>query len=268
MYLKSYITTFLNLCLLLTMALVIVVIIKSPQFIRASKQSDYLIVEMNDQSNDENKANIKAFLSKSPYIDPESIKYYSRTDALGILDLEDTPLAENPFRDIFAAQFLQGASEQFLVVEKQLRAQEGVIEVLLEKTVSEGAQKNIRRIGWVLFIISVFLMITILTIKYVLLKIWVKSSAKEHQVLHLAGAANDYIMKPVLKENLKESLIVSLGAIILSFLVIRWFNNMFEGSLEISATESVVIIAIVTIIGVVLPFMFVYYSLNKILQNQ
>jgi len=177
-------------------------------------------------------------LAASPWV--KSVEYIDKESALK--DLTEN-LGENP-EDFLGYNPLLASFDIFLkadyantdsinVIEKALKQNKGVEDVIYRKDLVHLVNENVRRISVILLVLAFFLTIISFSLIRNTVRLMIYSKRFLIRTMQLVGASNNFIRKPFLIENLWTGIIAAVVATaILSGLMI-YVEQRLDGSLQL-----------------------------------
>ena len=177
-------------------------------------------------------------LAASPWV--KSVEYIDKESALK--DLTEN-LGENP-EDFLGYNPLLASFDIFLkadyantdsinVIEKALKENKGVEDVIYRKDLVHLVNENVRRISVILLVLAFFLTIISFSLIRNTVRLMIYSKRFLIRTMQLVGASNNFIRKPFLIENLWTGIIAAVVATaILSGLMI-YVEQRLDGSLQL-----------------------------------
>ena len=177
-------------------------------------------------------------LAASPWV--KSVEYIDKESALK--DLTEN-LGENP-EDFLGYNPLLASFDIFLkadyantdsinVIEKALKQNKGVEDVIYRKDLVHLVNENVRRISVILLVLAFFLTIISFSLIRNTVRLMIYSKRFLIRTMQLVGASNNFIRKPFLIENLWTGIIAAVVATaILSGLMI-YVEQRLNGSLQL-----------------------------------
>ena len=177
-------------------------------------------------------------LAASPWV--KSVEYIDKESALK--DLTEN-LGENP-EDFLGYNPLLASFDIFLkadyantdsinVIEKALKENKGVEDVIYRKDLVHLVNENVRRISVILLVLAFFLTIISFSLIRNTVRLMIYSKRFLIRTMQLVGASNNFIRKPFLIENLWTGIIAAIVATtILSGLMI-YVEQRLNGSLQL-----------------------------------
>lgn len=178
---------------------------------------------LNDDINEEAKAEIQAYLGKSFFVD--SFTFLSKDQARARFDEKfaayekvTESLEDNPFPASFEVFLLRGTKQQtYTTLKDELKSFEGIEEVYYDEEVFRrlGMFANfIQMAGWFFGVIVIFS--SIFTISNVL-KLTFFTRREEVDIMKLVGASRAYIRGPFIVEGMLQGLLGASAGIFLVY---------------------------------------------------
>ena len=211
-------------------------------------------------------------LSHQPFV--KSIEYISKEQAFLEMEQElganpETFLGFNPFRASFEVKLKSEYThpDSLLMIEKSLFSQVSVTEVQYPKDMMHTVNQNIRRIGFVLFI----LLFVLIAISFVLInntvRLLIYSKRFIIYTMRLVGATSSFIRKPFLRHNVVTGLISGILAIILLGASLYYLKVEFMNIADILNNETLFLIFLIVFMsGIILSVVAAYFAVNRYLR--
>lgn len=186
-------------------------------------------------------------LQASPWV--KSVEYIDKERALK--DLKES-LGENP-EDLLGSNPLLASFEIFLnaeyantdsinVIEKSLRLNKGVEDVLYRKDLVHLVNENVRRISVILLVLAFFLTIISFSLIRNTVRLMIYSKRFLIRTMQLVGASNNFIRKPFLIENLWTGIISAVVATTLLTGLMIYVEQRLNGSLQLLDFGTMVVV--------------------------
>lgn len=186
-------------------------------------------------------------LQASPWV--KSVEYIDKERALK--DLKES-LGENP-EDLLGSNPLLASFEIFLnaeyantdsinVIEKALRLNKGVEDVLYRKDLVHLVNENVRRISVILLVLAFFLTIISFSLIRNTVRLMIYSKRFLIRTMQLVGASNNFIRKPFLIENLWTGIISAVVATTLLTGLMIYVEQRLNGSLQLLDFGTMVVV--------------------------
>ncbi len=186
-------------------------------------------------------------LQASPWV--KSVEYIDKERALK--DLKEN-LGENP-EDLLGSNPLLASFEIFLnaeyantdsinVIEKALKLNKGVEDVLYRKDLVHLVNENVRRISVILLVLAFFLTIISFSLIRNTVRLMIYSKRFLIRTMQLVGASNNFIRKPFLIENLWTGIISAVVATTLLTGLMIYVEQRLNGSLQLLDFGTMVIV--------------------------
>lgn len=186
-------------------------------------------------------------LEASPWV--KSVEYIDKERALK--DLKES-LGENP-EDLLGSNPLLASFEIFLkadyantdsinVIEKALRLNKGVEDVLYRKDLVHLVNENVRRISVILLVLAFFLTIISFSLIRNTVRLMIYSKRFLIRTMQLVGASNNFIRKPFLIENLWTGIISAVVATTILTGLMIYVEQRLNGSLQLLDVGTMVVV--------------------------
>jgi len=186
-------------------------------------------------------------LQASPWV--KSVEYIDKERALK--DLKEN-LGENP-EDLLGSNPLLASFEIFLkadyantdsinVIEKSLRLNKGVEDVLYRKDLVHLVNENVNRISVILLVLAFFLTIISFSLIRNTVRLMIYSKRFLIRTMQLVGASNNFIRKPFLIENLWTGIIAAIVATLALTGLMVYVEQRLNGSLQLLDFGTMVVV--------------------------
>jgi len=170
----------------------------------------------------------------------KSVEYVDKESALKAL--KET-IGENP-EDLLGYNPLLASFDVFLnaeyantdsinVIEKALRENKGVEDVLYRKDLVHLVNENVRRISVILLVLAFFLTIISFSLIRNTVRLMIYSKRFLIRTMQLVGASNNFIRKPFLIENLWTGIIAAVVATTILTGLMVYVEQRLNGSLQL-----------------------------------
>jgi len=211
-------------------------------------------------------------LERQPFV--KSTEFISKGQALLEMEQElgenpETFLGFNPFRASIEVKLNSEYThpDSLLMIEKRLSSQVSVTDVHYRKDMMQAVNQNIRRIGFVLFI----LLFVLIAISFVLInntvRLLIYSKRFIIYTMRLVGATSSFIRKPFIRHNVVSGFISGILAIILLIGSLYYVKIEFINLADILNYDTLLLIyAIVLVSGIVLSVVAAYFAVNRYLR--
>ncbi|HET9570392.1 MAG TPA: permease-like cell division protein FtsX [Bacteroidales bacterium] len=186
-------------------------------------------------------------LEASPWV--KSVEYVNKESALK--DLTEN-LGENP-EDFLGYNPLLASFDIFLnadyantdsinVIEKSLKLNKGVEDVIYRKDLVHLVNENVRRISVILLVLAFFLTIISFSLIRNTVRLMIYSKRFLIRTMQLVGASNNFIRKPFLIENLWTGIISAVVATIILTGLMTYVEQRLSGSLQLLDFGTMVVV--------------------------
>lgn len=227
---------------------------------------------MADNASKNNLKEVEQQLNSARYV--KSSEVFTKERALKELGDE---LGENPRNFVASVPLMASVdvklkaeyanNDSIQAIEKELRANKSIREVVYRKDLIQMVNDNMNRIGLVLLIIaSLFMLISFVVLNNTI-RLHIYSKRFILQTMKLVGATHGFIRKPFLISNLYNGLIAGLVAIAMLGGVFYYLSGAIEGLSTLMSLDMLLITFGATLLlGIVLSILFTYFSLNRYLK--
>ena len=224
---------------------------------------------LNESAGERQVHQLQRMLERSKYV--KAAQYISKEDALKEVMIE---LGENP-EDVLGVNPLQSSIEVKLkadyantdslaVIEKNLRGQVIVSDILYQKDLIQSVNDNMSRIGLVLLALAIVLML----ISFALISNTIRLGAYSKRFLihtmKLVGATPAFIRRPFIVSNVINGIVASVIAmLLLSGCIYYLMSEMENFTTLLSVPMMVLVFLSVLILGIILTAVSAYWAVNR-----
>ena len=266
--LSVYVSTTLVLVLLGTMGLLLVAAETLSNHVREelsvsvvldNKMSDKQIAEYHQ------KLNKRSYVKKSLYISKEQILEEQRKE-LGTDPVEF--LGYNPYEASIELSMKPeyANNESLATIERELRSDKGVKEIIYHKELIEAINSNIHKIGGALLILLVLLTLISWSLIGNMVRMAIYSKRFLLHTMKLVGATWGFIRRPFLMHNFTVGLVSGIFANTLLASGLYLFAQKEPAIITLFTTQSLAIVAgAVMLFGIIITVLCAYLSVNKFL---
>jgi cell division transport system permease protein len=211
-------------------------------------------------------------LNSQPYV--RSTEYISKEQASLEMQRElgenpETFLGFNPFRASIEIKLKSEYThpDSFSLMEKQISSEAGILEVQYRKDMMQMVNRNIRRIGIVLF--SLF--IVLIAISFVLInntiRLLIYSKRFLIYTMRLVGATPAFIRWPFIRQNIVSGLLSGLMAVVMLMGSLYCIKHEFLGLEEVLNRNTLwFIYGMILVSGILLSVIAVSFAVNRYLR--
>ncbi len=202
-----------------------------------------ILIEFSNQCTQENLNEVRDRLSNKIGVNPSTIHYTSKEEALEIMhaDLGDDFLLtgmENPFNDILSFSLKSTFYRDSYIdsLKLDLGKLESVNAVFYNEAFDQLIEKNIRKLSIISLIMAFLFGVFAVVIIYNTIKIALMNDKEKIRTMRLVGAKDEFIQKPYLNKmlsvGLRAGLIASVLIGILLFVLFS-FSDEFKSFLQV-----------------------------------
>lgn len=225
-----------------------------------------------DNISDKELTHLQKRFDTAPYI--KSSELYSKERALKELTEE---LGEDP-QDFLGSVPLMASIEIKLKseyanndsiskIEKHLRSQRYVHDVLYRKDLVQMVNDNMKRIGMLLLSIAAILMLISFALLNNTIRLTIYSKRFLMYTMKLVGASSGFIRKPFIYSNLVNGILAAALAIGMLSGLLYYLSNEIDGlSTLISAESLLIAFGAVLVLGILLSIVCALFSVNRFLR--
>lgn len=226
-------------------------------------------IVLNESAGEQQVHQLQRMLERSDYV--KAAQYISKEDALKEVMIE---LGENP-EDVLGVNPMQSSIEVKLkadyantdslaLIEKKLRDQVVVSEILYQKDLIQSVNDNMSRIGLILLALAVVLMI----ISFALISNTIRLGAYSKRFLihtmKLVGATPAFIRRPFIISNIINGIVASVIAmLLLSGCVYYLMTEMENFTTLLSVPMMLLVFLTVLVLGIILSAVSAYWAVNR-----
>lgn len=267
--LSVYVSTTLVLVLLGTMGLLLVAAQTLSTHVREELAvSVVLDNSMSDQqiADYHKRLNRRSYVKNSVYISKEQVLEEQRKE-LGTDPVEF--LGYNPYEASIELSMKPefANNESLATIEKELRSDKGVKEVIYHKELIEAINSNIHKIGAALLVLFVLLAIIAWSLIGNMVRLTIYSKRFLLHTMKLVGATWGFIRRPFLVHNMWIGLFSGIMANILLAAALYFLSQREPAIMTVLPIEALGIIAAgIVLFGIVITVMCAFFSVNRFLR--
>jgi cell division transport system permease protein len=185
-----------------------------------------------------------------------------REDFTGILGYNPLPASINVH---LKADYVNEDSISFIV--KQISAYPQVKEVLYQKKMIDFMNRNISKIGLIMFGFSILLLVVSLALINNTIRLAIYSKRLLIKTMQLVGATPGFIRRPYLMAGIRNGIVASLVALLMILPVARFVQSHFPYQEVLDDMNTYLILsAIVLSLGIIISWISTYFALRKYLR--
>ena len=239
---------------------------------RHVKENIGFSIVLNESAGERQVHQLQRMLERSKYV--KAAQYISKEDALKEVMIE---LGENP-EDVLGVNPLQSSIEVKLkadyantdslaVIEKNLRGQVIVSDILYQKDLIQSVNDNMSRIGLVLLALAIVLML----ISFALISNTIRLGAYSKRFLihtmKLVGASWAFIRRPFLRRNFWIGVLAAFIADSILWGAAYWLVSYEPELIRVITPEVMLLVSVsVLVFGVLITWLCALLSINKYLK--
>lgn len=236
---------------------------------RHVKENIGFSIILNESAGEQQVHQLQRMLERADYV--KAAQYISKEDALKEVMIE---LGENP-EDVLGVNPMQSSIEvklkadyantdSLVLIEKKLRDQVVVSEIMYQKDLIQSVNDNMSRIGLILLALAVVLMI----ISFALISNTIRLGAYSKRFLihtmKLVGATPAFIRRPFIISNIINGIVASVIAmLLLSGCVYYLMTEMENFTTLLSVPMMLLVFLTVLVLGVILSAVSAYWAVNR-----
>lgn len=229
-------------------------------------------IMMDDHASRNDLKEIEQQLNASRYV--KTIEVFTKERALKELADE---LGENPKNFVGSVPLMASIdvkvksayanNDSIQAIEKELKAYKSVREIVYRKDLIQMVNENMNKIGLFLFVVAVLFMLISFVVLNNTIRLHIYSKRFILQTMKLVGATHGFIRKPFIISHIYNGAIASVLAISLLSAVFYYLSGAIVGLADLLSTEVILITFGSTfLLGILLPVLFTYFSLNRFLK--
>ncbi len=270
-YLYSIISVTL---VLLLLGLFGLLVIQGQQAVKEMKEQIEVIVELKEESTEQEVEELKVFLEKSAFYKNGSARFISKEDGAKMMQDEfgDTFLKldmANPLYDVLTfnmnADFVEtsGMAE----MKERLKGFGYVSDVYYQETIADVIAENLKKISIGVLVAGLFFIIVAVALILNTIRLALYANRFLIKNMELVGASWGFISRPFLKRSFWQGLLCGILAISMLSLLIYSMVNGSNKSLELLDIPGIVMLfAAILVLGISLTVLSTYYVVNKYLK--
>jgi cell division transport system permease protein len=236
------------------------------------KENLQFTVILKDNAEEKEILNLKKELEREPWV--REAEYVSKEEAAKIFtketgeDFKDL-LDYNP---LFASINLKlnssyTVADSILMIEKAITARKEVSEFYYEHQLLEVLNDNLRKIGWVIFGISVLLIVVAITLIDSTIRLSIYANRFLIRSMQLVGATRGFITRPFLSRSIKHGIIAAALAILLLFLLFTFASKEIPELKTLQdGSSQLILFAGLLLAGIVFSFLSTQLAVRKYLR--
>ena len=228
---------------------------------RHVKENIGFSIVLNESAGERQVHQLQRMLERSKYV--KAAQYISKEDALKEVMIE---LGENPLQSSIEVKLKAdyANTDSLAVIEKNLRGQVIVSDILYQKDLIQSVNDNMSRIGLVLLALAIVLML----ISFALISNTIRLGAYSKRFLihtmKLVGATPAFIRRPFIVSNVINGIVASVIAmLLLSGCIYYLMSEMENFTTLLSVPMMVLVFLSVLILGIILTAVSAYWAVNR-----
>ena len=243
------------------------------QMIQQSKESINIMVEVKEESTEDERDNLLKFIQYQAFVKEGSIKYTTKAEAAEEMKSELGDFSkygfENPFHDVIhfnvLARYME--SQNLEKIKNKLLTHKAVYNVYYQEAAIIAIEKNVRKVGFVMLALGLLFMLVAITLIHNTIRLALYANRFLIKNMQLVGASWSFISAPYLWKSVRNGLLSALLAIG-GLLLIALYANVDIAGLEASDTMwgLAVILGGIVLLGILISFSSTYYVVHKYLK--
>ena len=225
---------------------------------RHVKENIGFSIVLNESAGERQVHQLQRMLERSKYV--KAAQYISKEDALKEV------LGVNPLQSSIEVKLKAdyANTDSLAVIEKNLRGQVIVSDILYQKDLIQSVNDNMSRIGLVLLALAIVLML----ISFALISNTIRLGAYSKRFLihtmKLVGATPAFIRRPFIVSNVINGIVASVIAmLLLSGCIYYLMSEMENFTTLLSVPMMVLVFLSVLILGIILTAVSAYWAVNR-----
>ncbi len=211
-------------------------------------------------------------LDTAPFV--KSTEFISKEQALKYLidELGDDPKEFLGYNPLYASieVYLKSEyanSDSIALIEKHIRTQTNVREVIYRRDLIDLVNENINKVGMILAALAAVLMLISFALISNTIRLSIYSKRFLINTMKLVGATPSFIRKPFVRANIVNGVVAALVAICMLFGLIYYLTLQIDNFVSIITTEDlIVVVCIVLILGIIISAISAHFAVNKYLR--
>ena len=236
------------------------------------KENIGLSVVLTDKASDKDLHLLAKNLEAEPFV--KSSEMYTKQRALKELADE---LGENPKKFLGSIPLMASIdvklkseyanNDSINKIEKQLRSNKLIREVLYRKDLIQMVNDNMNHISFVLLIITILMMLISFVVLNNTIRLHIYSKRFILQTMKLVGATHGFIRRPFIVSNIYNGILAAFIAIGLISGLLYYLVNQIEDLTPLINVQSLLItFGSIFVLGIILSVACTFFSLNRYLR--
>ncbi len=274
-FINSKVTSAISVALVLfLLGLIVLLSLFANNLSRYVKENLSFSIILNDDMKESDIRLFQAKIEAQPYT--KSVQYMSKQKAAEEMTKElgenpETFLGYNPFHATLEVNLNSeyANSEDLTVIEKNLRKDSNVGDLIYRKDLMDSVNQNMNRIMFVLSVLAGLLLFISFALINNTIRLMIYSKRFLIHTMKLVGASNSFIRKPFIISNLFSGIIAGFVASGLLLGVLYYVANGVNNILELVNTEMLLIVfASIMISGILISVLATCFAVNKYLRTK
>ena len=249
-------------------------VINAGELSKSFKENIEIMVELHDNTRDENGKKLEEILKQQSFT--KSTEFISKEKATEIFKKdfgEDYTQVLN-YNPLFSSIILRLHSDNMntdsiIKIEKFIKQSNIVRNVSYQKHLIDIMNKNVRRIGYVILSISLFLIFSVIVLIDNTIRLAMFSNRFLIKTMQMVGATRWFIAKPFnirsVINGIISSVIAIIGILLLKFSAERWLPELHS----IASTKWMIILcSSILALGIIISLLSTHRSVIKYLKTQ
>ncbi|HMN32565.1 MAG: hypothetical protein IT215_07540 [Chitinophagaceae bacterium] len=249
-------------------------VINAGELSKSFKENIEIMVELHDNTRDENGIKLEQILKQQAFT--KSSEFVSKEKATQIFkkDFGEDYTQVLDYNPLFSSIILHlhsdyMNSDSIIKIEKFIKQSNIVRNVSYQKHLIDIMNKNVRRIGYVILAISLFLIFSVIILIDNTIRLAMFSNRFLIKTMQMVGATRWFIAKPFnirsVINGIISSLISIVGILLLKFFAESWLPELHS----IASTKWMIILCLsIMTLGIIISLLSTHRSVIKYLKTQ
>ncbi len=259
---------------LLLLGLFGLLVIQGQQLVKTLKEQVEIIVELEEETLNEEIDELKIWLSNSTFFKPNSLRFIGKEEGAKMMQEEfgDDFLKldmANPLYDvvIFNMHAEHVHPDSLTVVQANLRELPFVSDVFYQETVADAIAENLKKISWFVLAAGLFFIIVAVALILNTIRLALYSNRFLIKNMELVGASWGFISRPFLRRSFIQGLLCGVLAV-LALCAIIYFVYRDEPDLAdtLHLPGIGMLFGALLVLGMLITVLSTYFVVNKYLR--
>ena len=271
----NYIYSIISVTLvLLLLGLFGLLILQGQQMVKQMREQVEIIVELKEESGENEVEEIKAFLAKSDFYKEGTARFIDKE--------EGAKMMQNEFGDAFLKLDMANPLYDVLIfnmnadyvnsmgmdeIRDRLRGYGQVNDVYYQESVADAIGENLKKISFGVLMAGLFFIIVAIALILNTIRLALYANRFLIKNMELVGASWGFISRPFLKRSFWHGLLCGLLAIsVLTFILYLLFKDVPNANEFISIPSTMFLFMALLLLGILINTLSTYYVVNKYLK--